>query len=143
MNGEKKFITSGTKAHYFTVAVRTGGSGAFTHTGSSTSLFFALPCRSTNKNNLQSLFPCSYLSGVGIGMNGVSLLLVERNMPGVSVRRQKTQGWLTSGTAYIVLEDVKVTFHLDIVFQLYPTNSPRRYPLRTSSARKMTASSLS
>jgi len=68
VNGEKKFITSGTKARYFTTAVRTGGSG----------------------------------------MQGVSLLLIERGMEGVTVRRQKTQGWWTSGTAYIILEDVKV-----------------------------------
>lgn len=45
-----------------------------------------------------------------LGMGGVSLLLMERDMPGVSIRRQKTQGWLTSGTAYIVMEDVKVSF---------------------------------
>jgi len=68
VNGEKKFITSGTKARYFTTAVRTGGSG----------------------------------------MQGVSLILIERNMPGVTIRRQKTQGWWASGTAYISLEDVKV-----------------------------------
>lgn len=31
VNGEKKFITSGTKAHYFTVAVRTGGAGTIAY----------------------------------------------------------------------------------------------------------------
>ena len=68
INGEKKFITSGMRAQYFTVAVRTGGSG----------------------------------------MGGVSLLLVERDMPGVTIRRQKTQGWWTSSTTYITFEDVRV-----------------------------------
>ncbi len=48
MNGEKKFITSGCKAHYFTTAVRT-----ITADGNS---------------------------------SGVSLLLIEKDMPGVIVR---------------------------------------------------------
>ena len=52
VNGEKKFITSGTRAHFFTTAVRTGGPG----------------------------------------MGGLSLLLLERDMPGITLRRQKTQG---------------------------------------------------
>lgn len=52
VNGEKKFITSGWRADYFTTAVRTGGKG----------------------------------------IPGISLLLIERNMPGVSVRKLKTQG---------------------------------------------------
>jgi alkylation response protein AidB-like acyl-CoA dehydrogenase len=41
-------------------------------------------------------------------MGGISLLLVERDMAGVTIRRQKTQGWLTSGTALITLDEVKV-----------------------------------
>jgi len=68
VNGEKKFITSGTRADFFTVAVRTGGPG----------------------------------------MRGVSLLLVERNTPGLRIRRQKTQGWWISSTAYMMFEDCKV-----------------------------------
>ena len=68
INGEKKFITSGMRASFFTVAVRTGGSG----------------------------------------MGGVSLVLVERDTPGVTIRRQKTQGWWTSSTTYITFEDVRV-----------------------------------
>eukprot|EP01006_Ploeotia_vitrea_P044163 TRINITY_DN66815_c6_g9_i1.p1 TRINITY_DN66815_c6_g9~~TRINITY_DN66815_c6_g9_i1.p1 ORF type:complete len:525 (-),score=279.30 TRINITY_DN66815_c6_g9_i1:461-1987(-) len=68
VNGAKKFITSGTKAQYFTTAVRTGGAGT----------------------------------------RGISLLLIDRDLPGVTIRRQKTQGWWISGTAYITLEDVKV-----------------------------------
>jgi alkylation response protein AidB-like acyl-CoA dehydrogenase len=41
------------------------------------------------------------------GMGGISLLLIDRNLPGISVRRMKTQGWWSSGTGYIVFEDVK------------------------------------
>ena len=68
VNGEKKWITSGCKADYFTVAVRTGGSGA----------------------------------------RGISLLLVERGMPGVKTTRMQTSGWWISNTAYVTLDNVKV-----------------------------------
>jgi acyl-CoA dehydrogenase len=54
VNGAKKFITSGTKSQFFTVAVRTCG---------------------------------------GSGHRGITLLLLERGMPGLTTRRMKTQGW--------------------------------------------------
>ncbi len=53
VNGQKKWITGGTFADFFTVAVRTGGEG----------------------------------------MSGISLLLIERNTPGLSVRKMETQVW--------------------------------------------------
>lgn len=68
VNGEKKWITNGVFADYFTVACRTGGAG----------------------------------------MNGVSLLLVERTMPGISTRHMPCSGVWASGTTYITFEDVKV-----------------------------------
>lgn len=43
----------------------------------------------------------------GPGMNGVSLLLIERT-EGVSTRRMDCQGVWSSGTTYITFEDVKV-----------------------------------
>ncbi|CAM1509104.1 Fc.00g028430.m01.CDS01 [Cosmosporella sp. VM-42] len=43
----------------------------------------------------------------GPGMNGVSLLLIERS-EGVSTRRMDCQGVWSSGTTYITFEDVKV-----------------------------------
>ncbi|KAJ3488122.1 hypothetical protein NLG97_g6257 [Lecanicillium saksenae] len=67
VNGEKKWITNGIWADYFTTAVRTGGPG----------------------------------------MNGVSLLLIERS-EGVSTRRMDCQGVWSSGTTYVTFEDVKV-----------------------------------
>ena len=42
------------------------------------------------------------------GMDGISLLLIERALPGVTVRRMKTQGWWMSYTAYITFENVRV-----------------------------------
>mmetsp|Transcript_6310 Transcript_6310/g.21143 ORF Transcript_6310/g.21143 Transcript_6310/m.21143 type:complete len:417 (+) Transcript_6310:1114-2364(+) len=44
----------------------------------------------------------------GPGIGGISLLLIERNTPGISVRRMKTQGWWVSNTAYIEFNDVRV-----------------------------------
>lgn len=57
----------------------------------------------------------------GSGMTGVSLLLIEKTLPGVTVRRMKTQGygcwwfavivlfrWWMSYTGYIEFEDVRV-----------------------------------
>merc|ERR1719281_2322805 len=68
LNGEKKWITNGIFAKYFTVACRTGGAG----------------------------------------MGGISLLLVDRDMPGVTTRKMKCSGVWSSGTTYITFEDVKV-----------------------------------
>lgn len=41
-------------------------------------------------------------------MGGVSMLLIERSMPGVTTRRLDCSGVWASGTAYITFEDVKV-----------------------------------
>jgi alkylation response protein AidB-like acyl-CoA dehydrogenase len=68
VNGEKKWITNGVWADYFTVAVRTGEAG----------------------------------------MGGISLLLIERTMPGVKTKQMNCSGMWSSGTAYITFEDVLV-----------------------------------
>lgn len=68
LNGEKKWITNGIFADFFTVACRTGGPG----------------------------------------MKGISLLLVEKDMPGVTTRKMKCSGVWSSGTTYITFDDVKV-----------------------------------
>ncbi|RPA75276.1 putative acyl-CoA dehydrogenase [Ascobolus immersus RN42] len=70
VNGEKKWITNGIWADFFTVAVRTGPEGS--------------------------------------GMNGVSVLLIEKTMPGVTTRKMDCSGIWSSGTTYITFEDVKV-----------------------------------
>lgn len=44
----------------------------------------------------------------GEGMGGVSVLLIEREMGGVSTRRMDCQGVWSSGTTYVTFEDVKV-----------------------------------
>eukprot|EP01116_Phalansterium_solitarium_P001628 TRINITY_DN1143_c0_g2_i1.p1 TRINITY_DN1143_c0_g2~~TRINITY_DN1143_c0_g2_i1.p1 ORF type:complete len:536 (+),score=189.85 TRINITY_DN1143_c0_g2_i1:72-1679(+) len=44
----------------------------------------------------------------GAGMGGISLLLIERTMPGVTTRQMHCTGVWSSGTTYITFEDVKV-----------------------------------
>lgn len=70
VNGEKKWITNGIFADYFTVAVRTG----------------------SPKD----------------GMKGLSLLLVEKEMEGVTTRKMKCSGVWSSGTTFITFDNVKV-----------------------------------
>jgi acyl-CoA dehydrogenase len=69
VNGAKLYITSATRADFFTVAVRTGGDGA----------------------------------------GGLSLLLLERGMPGLTVSAPlKKMGWLCSDTGELTFDDVRV-----------------------------------
>ena len=42
------------------------------------------------------------------GVGGISLLLVEKDMPGVETRKMKCSGAWSSGTTYITFDDVKV-----------------------------------
>lgn len=69
VNGEKKWITNGIFADYFTVAVKTDPKA---------------------------------------GGKGISMLLIEKTMPGVKTRKMKCSGVWSSGTTYITFEDVKV-----------------------------------
>jgi acyl-CoA dehydrogenase len=69
VTGGKLYITSATRADFFTVAVRTGGDGA----------------------------------------GGISLLLLERGMPGLSVSAPlRKMGWLCSDTAELRFDEVRV-----------------------------------
>jgi len=44
----------------------------------------------------------------GPGAGGISLLLIEKEMPGVTCRQMKCMGVFSSGTTYVTFEDVKV-----------------------------------
>jgi acyl-CoA dehydrogenase len=69
VSGSKLYITSGTRADFFTVAVRTGGAGA----------------------------------------GGISLLLIERDRPGLTVSAPlRKMGWLCSDTAELHFDEVRV-----------------------------------
>jgi acyl-CoA dehydrogenase len=68
VNGSKMFITSGIRADYYTVAVRTGGAG----------------------------------------MGGISLMLIEKGMPGFSQTPLEKMGWHCSDTAALYFDNVEV-----------------------------------
>jgi len=68
VNGEKKWITNGMFADFFTVAVRTGGKGK----------------------------------------DGISMLLLSKDMPGIECTQMQCSGVWASGTAYVTFSDVKV-----------------------------------
>lgn len=68
VSGEKTFITSGMRADYLTVAVRTGADGA----------------------------------------DGVSLLLIEGDTPGLSRTKLKKMGWWASDTATLHFDECRV-----------------------------------
>ena len=68
VNGQKKWITGGLFADYFTCLVRTGGAGP----------------------------------------GGLSLLLLEKSMPGITVRKMETQFDNTHNTTFVELDDVVV-----------------------------------
>lgn len=68
VNGSKMFITSGMRADYYTVAVRTGGEG----------------------------------------MGGISLMLIEKGMPGFTQTRLDKMGWHCSDTAVLYFDNVEV-----------------------------------
>ena len=70
VNGEKKWITNGIYADYFTVIVQTGSPGS--------------------------------------RQKGLSMLLMERSMPGIETRKMDCTGMWSSGTTFITFDNVKV-----------------------------------
>ena len=61
----------------------------------------------TNKSHRSDYFTTAVRTS-DKGMNGISVLLIERSFGGVSTRRMDCQGVWSSGTTYITFEDVKV-----------------------------------
>lgn len=55
--------------------------------------FFTVVCRTDPKSK---------------GGKGLSMLLLERGMPGLTVRRMKTQGWWASNTTFVEFDNVRV-----------------------------------
>lgn len=42
------------------------------------------------------------------GIFGISILVIEKSMPGVFLRQMKCQGLWSTGTAFIIFDNVKV-----------------------------------
>ena len=93
INGEKVFITSGMRADYITVAVRTG------EAGSDGPPRFAAP-----QGGLDALGR----PGVVKGSGGISMILVPTDVTGLSRTRLEKMGWWCSDTAHLRFDNVRV-----------------------------------
>ena len=100
VNGEKVFITSGMRADWITVAVRTGDAGK-DHG----------PPRSPASHG--SLPPEGALAALGRpggskGSAGISMLLIPSHSAGLSRTRLDKMGWLCSDTAHLRFDNVRL-----------------------------------
>ena len=87
VNGEKVFITSGMRADWITVAVRTGDAG---------------------RDHGPPRSPASHGSLPPEGAAGISMLLIPGHSPGLSRTRLDKMGWLCSDTAHLRFDNVRV-----------------------------------
>ena len=99
INGEKIFITSGMRADWITVAVRTGEMSAPTLPAS----HGALP-----PEGAAATLGRPGGGGGAKGAGGLSLLLVPGDSQGLSRTRLDKMGWLCSDTAHLRLDGVRV-----------------------------------
>lgn len=88
VDGEKVFITSGMRADWITVAVRTGEPGA-------------PPAPPGSPGALGT-------PGAARGASGISMLVVAGDAPGLSRSRLDKMGWLCSDTAHLRFDGVRV-----------------------------------
>ena len=99
VNGEKVFITSGMRADWITVAVRTGVAGRDHE-----------PPRSPASHG--SLPPEGALAALarpgGKGSAGISMLLIPGHSAGLSRSKLDKMGWLCSDTAHLRFDKVRV-----------------------------------
>ena len=93
INGEKVFITSGMRADYITVAVRTG------EAGNDVPPRYAAP-----QGGLDALGRPSVVKGSG----GISMILVPADVAGLSRTRLEKMGWWCSDTAHLRFDNVRV-----------------------------------
>jgi acyl-CoA dehydrogenase len=93
INGEKVFITSGMRADYITVAVRTG------EAGNDVPPRFAAP-----QGGVDALGRPSVVKGSG----GISMILVDADTVGISRTKLEKMGWWCSDTAHIRFDNVRV-----------------------------------
>ncbi len=93
INGEKVFITSGMRADYITVAVRTGEAGGDEPPR------FAAP-----QGGLDALGRPGGVKGSG----GISMILVPGDAIGLSRTRLEKMGWWCSDTAHLHFDNVRV-----------------------------------
>lgn len=100
VNGEKVFITSGMRADWITVAVRTGEAGKNGEPPRSPAAHGSLPP--------EGALAALGRPGGGKGASGISLLLVPGNSAGLSRTRLEKMGWWCSDTAHLRFDDMRV-----------------------------------
>ena len=93
IDGEKVFITSGMRADFITVAVRTGDAGTTEPPR------FAAP---------QGGVGALGRPGGAKGSSGISMILVPGDSPGLSRTRLEKMGWWCSDTAHLRFDGVRV-----------------------------------
>ncbi len=96
LNGEKTFISSGMRADYLTVAVRTTPESAPRPTNTS----------SAPRGGMSEVAePHSLMSR---GASGISLLLVDGDTPGLTRSALSKMGWWSSDTAHLRFDNCRV-----------------------------------
>ncbi len=100
VNGEKVFITSGMRADWITVAVRTGDAGRDHEPPRSLASHGSLPP--------EGALAALGRPGGGKGSAGISMLLIPGHSAGLSRTRLDKMGWLCSDTAHLRFDNVRV-----------------------------------
>ena len=100
VNGEKVFITSGMRADWITVAVRTGEAGRDHEPPRSPASHGSLPP--------EGALAALGRPGGGKGSAGISMLLIPGHSAGLSRTRLDKMGWLCSDTAHLRFDNVRV-----------------------------------
>jgi acyl-CoA dehydrogenase len=93
IDGEKVFITSGMRADWITMAVRTGDPGTTEPPR------YAAP---------QGGFAALERSGGGKGAGGISIVVVPGDVKGLSRTKLDKMGWWCSDTAHLRMDNVRV-----------------------------------
>ena len=100
VNGEKVFITSGMRADWITVAVRTGDAGRDHEPPRSPASHGSLPP--------EGALAALGRPGGGKGSAGISMLLIPGHSAGLSRSKLDKMGWLCSDTAHLRFDNVRV-----------------------------------
>ena len=110
VNGEKVFITSGMRADWITVAVRTGDAGGDYEPPGAPAAHGSLPPAGDGAlaAPVRGALAALGRPGGGKGSSGISMLLIPGHSAGLSRTRLDKMGWLCSDTAHLRFDNVRV-----------------------------------
>ncbi len=103
INGEKTFITSGMRADWITMAVRTGEPGSKGEEGSAHKDESNNPHRGESNNAHKGAS-----SNAHNGARGISMIVVPGTVPGLSRSALRKMGWWCSDTAHLRMDNMRV-----------------------------------